>query len=634
MSYCLNPACLHPQNPACLHPQNPAYLHPQNPACLHPQNPDDRKFCQDCGASLRLGDRYRAIKPIGSGGFGRTFLAVDEYLPSHPSCVIKQLFPPKVGTRHAAKAVELFHREAEQLDQLGQHPQIPKLLAHFTQNTYQYLIQSYIGGSTLAQELAQTGGLDQEQIRQMLQDLLPVLQFIHERQVIHRDIKPENIVRQRSDGKLILVDFGASKYTTLSALGKTGTVIGSAGYAAPEQVGGRAIFASDIYSLGVTCIHLLTDVSPFDLFSFADGQWSWHSRLPHPIAADLTHLLDRMVAPAINQRYASAADVLRDLAAIATGMNSSVPMVSPAVIPLLISLPIASWQCTRTLDAHDQCVAAIAISPDGKRFASASFDRTIKLWHLDTATLLGTFTGHLEPVLSLAFSPDGTTLVSGSIDDTIKLWDLSGDSAVRTLAEHSDSILSHAVAISPDGQAIVSGSDDNTVKIWQLSSGRLIRTLRESRAVTSVAISPNGRIVASGSSSNRISLWNLYTGDLLRRLSGHSQDVNSVAFSANGQLLVSGSSDNSIRLWNFQTQKVQTLTGHLDWVNAIALSADDQFLASGSRDHTIKLWSLPDGELRHTLTGHTREVKAIAFSPNSQTLISGSGDRTIRLWRR
>ncbi len=597
-----------------------------------------------------VGDRYRAIKPIGSGGFGRTFLAVDEYLPSHPNCVIKQLFPPKVGTRHAAKAIELFHREAEQLDQLGQHPQIPKLLAHFTQKTYQYLIQSYIDGSTLAQELVQTGGLDEGQIRQVLQDLLPVLQFIHDRHVIHRDIKPENIVRQRSDGKLVLVDFGASKFTTFSTLGKTGTVIGSSGYAAPEQVGGKATFASDIYSLGVTCIHLLTDISPVDLFSFTDGQWSWHSHLPRPIVADLTHLLDRMIAPAINQRYGLAADVLRDLMLTTSGDTSegasgsasgniSPSVALPAIAPSSVtSLPVPvqspSWICIRTLAAHDQCIAAIAVSPDGKRFASASFDRTIKLWHLDTGTLLGTLRGHLEPVLSLAFSPDGAILVSSSIDDTIKLWQVSDRTLVRAIADHSDSILSHSVAVSPDGQAIVSGSDDNTVKIWHLNSGRLIRTLHGSRAVTSVAISPDGRVIASGSSSNSISLWNLYTGGLLHTLSGHSQDVNSVAFTANGQMLVSGSSDNTIRLWNFQSHKVQTLTGHLDWVNAIALSADDQFLASGSRDHTIKLWSLPDGKPRHTLTGHTREVKAIAFRPDGRILISAGGDRTIRIWRR
>ena len=597
-----------------------------------------------------VGDRYRAIRPIGSGGFGRTFLAVDEYLPSHPSCVIKQLFPPQVGTRHAAKVIELFHREAEQLDQLGQHPQIPKLLAHFTQKTYHYLIQSYIDGATLAQELVQTEGLDESQIRQVLQDLLPVLQFIHDRHIIHRDIKPENIVRQRSDGKLVLVDFGASKFTTFSTLGKTGTVIGSSGYAAPEQVGGKATFASDIYSLGVTCIHLLTDISPVDLFSFTDGQWSWHSHLPQPIAADLTHLLDRMIAPAINQRYVSAADVLRDLMSIASGDASgdaseggsgggsggvALPAIAP---PPATSLPVPvqspSWTCIRILAAHDQCIAAIAISPDGKRFASASFDLTIKLWHLDTGTLLGTLRGHSEPVLSLTFSPDGATLVSSSIDDTIKLWNVSDRTLVRAIADHSDSILSHSVAVSPDGQAIVSGSDDNTVKIWHLNSGRLIRTLRGSRAVTSVAISPDGRVIASGSSSNSISLWNLYTGNLLHTLSGHSQDVNSVAFTANGQMLVSGSSDNTIRLWNFQSHKVQTLTGHLDWVNAIALSADDQLLASGSRDHTIKLWSLLDGKPRHTLTGHTREVKAIAFRPDGRMLISGGGDRTIRIWRR
>ncbi|WP_408037444.1 protein kinase domain-containing protein [Tolypothrix bouteillei] len=208
-----------------------------------------------------LAERYRAIKQIGQGGFGKTFLAVDEYKPSQPRCVIKQLFPQAQGTNTLNKASELFKLEAERLDELGHnHSQIPELLAYFTQDNQQYLVQEFIDGHNLAEEVTQNGTYKEQQIVALLQNLLPVLQFVHDKQVIHRDIKPENIIRRR-DGELVLVDFGATKTATPTALAVTGTVIGTQGYTAPEQALGKATFASDIYSLGVTCLYLINSDS-------------------------------------------------------------------------------------------------------------------------------------------------------------------------------------------------------------------------------------------------------------------------------------------------------------------------------------------------------------------------------------
>jgi Ca-activated chloride channel family protein len=186
--------------------------------CQQPVNPREAHNCASCGSELILYQRYRAIKLIGQGGFGRTFLAIDE---SHQSyCVIKQFFPQQQGNRH--KASELFRQEAERLKTLGNHGQIPKLLDHFEdeqtlepslgeKHTYgnRYLIQEFIDGRNLAQELAEEGVFDAVKIRQLLENLLPVLDFIHSHDVIHRDIKPENIVRRYSKGKeeLVLVDF-------------------------------------------------------------------------------------------------------------------------------------------------------------------------------------------------------------------------------------------------------------------------------------------------------------------------------------------------------------------------------------------------------------------------------------------
>ncbi|MBD2136773.1 serine/threonine protein kinase [Anabaena sp. FACHB-1237] len=281
--------------------------------CSKPENPDDVKFCLTCGTKLLLKERYRAIKPIGQGGFGRTFLAVDEDKPSKPPCVIKQFYPQAQGTNTAQKAIELFNQEAVQLDDLGQHPQIPELLAYFTQDNRQYLVQEFINGLNLHQELIKNGVFNEDKIRLLLNDLLPVLQFCHNKKVIHRDIKPENIIRRSSDNKLVIVDFGAAKSATATALNQTGTSIGSPEYVAPEQMRGKAIFASDIYSLGVTCINLLTGRSPFDSYDSHNGVWIWQHFLKTPVSQQLTNIINKMVESIPSQRYQKVAEIIQDL---------------------------------------------------------------------------------------------------------------------------------------------------------------------------------------------------------------------------------------------------------------------------------------------------------------------------------
>ena len=305
-----------------------------NSRCPQPENPGDVKFCLSCGSKLLLKDRYRAIKPIGQGGFGKTFLAVDEDKPSKPPCVIKQFYPQAQGTNTLQKAVELFTLEAVQLDDLGEHPQIPELQAYFTQDDRQYLVQAFIDGQNLAEELAQKGAFSETQIWQLLHDLLPVLQFCHSKGVIHRDIKPENILRDcapRTPGgdrakrhaKLVLVDFGASKSATGKALNQTGTSIGTPEYVAPEQMRGRAIFASDIYSLGATCIRLLTARSPFDSYDINNDTWVWQQHLQTPLSPGLNRILEKMLVSIPIRRYQTADAVLKDL-------NQSPVVATPA----------------------------------------------------------------------------------------------------------------------------------------------------------------------------------------------------------------------------------------------------------------------------------------------------------------
>jgi serine/threonine protein kinase len=278
-----------------------------------------------CGAKLLLKERYRALQLLGQGGFGKTFQAIDESLPRQPLCVIKQFVYQQIDEPTRKIALQLFEEEAQHLATLGTHPQIPKLIDYFAVEGQPYLIQEFIDGQNLEQELIEQGCFNGSQILQLLAALLPVLDFLHRQAipVIHRDLKPANIIRRQWDGQLMLVDFGAAKQATATILAKTGTSIGSPEFSAPEQTKGKPTFASDIFSLGVTCIYLLTQVRPFDLFDVVSDRWVWRDfLLNNPVDATLGEILDKMIANSLPQRYQSAGDVLQALAAEVSIANS------------------------------------------------------------------------------------------------------------------------------------------------------------------------------------------------------------------------------------------------------------------------------------------------------------------------
>ena len=286
------------------------------------------------------------------------------------------------------------------------------------------------------------------------------------------------------------------------------------------------------------------------------------------------------------------------------------------------------------LEQHNGAVNSISFSPDGKMIASASADKTIKLWSLD-GTLPKSLSGHTGIVNSVSFSPDGTLIASASDDKTVKLWKIDG-TLLRTFEGHENRV--NSVSFSPDGKMIASASDDNTVKLWSID-GKLLRTLKGhtnslrdsfTARVNSVSFSPDGKRIASASNDKTVKLWSV-DGTLLRTFTGHTNWVNSVSFSPDGQTIASASTDQTVKLWSKDGRLLHTLTGHTDKVNSVSFSPDGKTIASGSTDQTVKLWSI-DGTLLHTLTGHANWVNSVSFSPDGQTLASASADNTIKLW--
>lgn len=638
-----------------------------NPQCPQPQNTPEAKFCLTCGVKLLLRERYRAVQVIGHGGFGKTFLAVDEDKPSRPPCVIKQFLPQMQG--NSQKAIELFHREAERLDELGKHPQIPELLAHFAQDNHQYLVQEFINGPNLEEELLRQGVFKEAQIRQLLNDLLPVLQFIHYHRVIHRDIKPANIIlRENSQrqGQLVLVDFGAAKVVTDSQVPLMGTVIGSPEYVAPEQTRGQAIYASDIYSLGVTCIYLMTHISPFDLYDIHEDRWIWRDYLKNnSVTPELGKILDKMLAVLPSQRYDSALKVLKDLhpggipAAIARHLQSPpsppppptlrTPISSPpqTLPPRTIQQPTPpqqqrvqplrspSWRCVHTLTGHRSAITGVAFSPDGETLASGSQDQTIEIWRLESGKRWYTLVGHSNWITTIAFSPDSKTLASGSRDQTIEIWDMTKGKRWYTLTGHQDGV--EAVAFSPNGLFLASGSRDKTIEIWNMTKGKRAFTLTGHQdRVYSVAFSSDSQFLASGSRDQTVKIWDLNLAKEIQTLNSHGDWVRSVTFSSTGELLASASRNGMIKIWQHEQEQwrfLRTLRADDQEIFHLVFSPDGKFLMSGDTKGILDIWDVQKGILLETIKAHDSDIFTVAFSPDGQWLATGSYDRTIKLWK-
>ncbi len=260
-----------------------------------------------------IGGRYKIIHSIGKGGFGQTYLAEDQQQPSKPQCVIKQLRPVIDIPQTRQEAQRRLSDEAKTLERLGDHPQIPQLLAHFKENQEFYLVQEFIQGEDLSEYIKRRQRLAEHEIVWLLQDVLEVLIFVHQQRVIHRDIKPANLIRRQLDGKIILIDFGAVKEISTLSVNPQGQlltqVVGTLSYMSPEQLDRNPQFNSDIYALGITAIEALLGELPQK--DSRTGEFIWQERVQ--VNSKLASILNRMIRSKYQERYRSANDVLNDL---------------------------------------------------------------------------------------------------------------------------------------------------------------------------------------------------------------------------------------------------------------------------------------------------------------------------------
>jgi WD40 repeat protein len=286
-----------------------------------------------------------------------------------------------------------------------------------------------------------------------------------------------------------------------------------------------------------------------------------------------------------------------------------------------------------TLRGHRDCVWSIAWSPDGSKLATASWDKTAKVWEAGTGRELHTLDGHQDRVWSIAWSPDGSKLATASADKTAKVWEAGTGRELLTLRGHQDSVQS--IAWSPDGSKLATASADKTAKVWEAGTGRELLTLRGHQdPVQSIAWSPDGSKLATASWDKTANVWEAGTGRELLTLRGHQSPVWSIAWSPDGSKLATASDDKTAKVWEAGAgRELLTLHGHQCSVQSIAWSPDGSKLATASDDRTAKVWETgADRELLTLRPHHQDNVQSIAWSPDGSKLATASYDQTARVW--
>ena len=670
-----------------------------NPDCKQPINIDQAINCDSCGRKLTplLRGRYRTVRALGQGGFGKTFLAVDEDRLK-ARCVIKQFSPQLKSLKALEKAVQLFEQEAMRLNELGEHPHIPSLLAYFEHDQRLYLVQQFIEGETLGQELARRGCFGEQKIREVLAGLLPILKFVHDRNVIHRDITPANIIRRKLDNRLVLIDFGVAKVLQEggSEIAAPGTRIGTEGYAPMEQLrSGRAFPASDLYSLGATCLYLMTQTKPEELYDPVHGNWLWRSKLSEKgvvLTEGLGKILDRMLKDLVSERYQSVAEIMHDLRLVLSqplvksnsqashpkaelaqitrpprSQPSSQPSSQPVSQPSIDDVP--NWHSLEVLRSgtfSDFPNSAIptdiredflkpSIGPTSETTSSTTsaipekLSRSIANKPRTTRPPTGP---QLPPGLAQLSTSDILTHIPDSIPSSSTLNPsssaipisampnllppISGESrpftCIVTLRGHTSWVL--CLAASSDGQTLVSGGLDDRIMVWDLVSSACEKILEgHTKSVNGLAISPDGKTLVSCSDDISLKFWDLPRGVLLRSKSDHTRDINTIAISPDGQFLISGAEDRTVCAWRLNSgELLRSYPEVAGMVRSVAISANGQWIASGGLDNLVRVWSFNTTQLVHRFAGHQKSVLSVAITDSGRLVISGSKDRTIRIW--
>lgn len=557
--------------------------------------------------------RYEILNPLGKGPSGQTFLAQSPGV-AQTSVVIKQIYQPQ----------EPLDVLTQRMRSVGQHPQLPALVDSWQSSEGQFLAFEYIAYPAINQVDPPTWL--PEQITHWLLSLLPVLEHLHSFRLAHGDIRPDNIRQAdirpdtvpnslRPDSLRpdtipnpgpILVDLRITPPLDGQALSVIG---GDAAYAAPEQALGKLVYASDLYSLGLVAIHLLTGFAPFDLYSVADNRWIWPDLVTVPLPNNLSQVLHKLLERSLDSRYTSADQVITDLKKSPT---LSFLDKARAVFPDTDSWP----QPLRALAKNRPLAPQLA---EGPQLPGGAPKPTRQIfWN----PLYQLTTG-----ITAALALRGKILAMGTSQGKLLMCDLAAGPEIYALkGRHRDRIT--ALAFHPQGHILYSACNDGTVKLWDLTTGALKETLSQSGwQPTDLAIAPPYLIVSDG--TGHITLWDLEQLTPCHSFNQHQDWVNGIA--ASGQRLVSVSCDRTLRLWSLSEKRLlETLP--IAPSRALALHPSGSHVIVGHDQGTIDVWHGPTLATKDRLCNVGDGITTLALSPNARLLAVGTDGNTLRVY--
>lgn len=562
-------------------------------------------------------ERYLIIEQLGSGGFSKTYLVRDKYMPNNPLCIVKQLHFEGHNTLTKEDAHTLFDREATILSSLGRSSdRIPILLAYVQNESNPCLVEEYIEGETLEAITAQGKTIKPKEATALLKSVLTVLKFVHEQEIVHQDIKPSNLICRQRDKQYCLIDFGAAirhREPPLKDL-----VLGTPGYIPPEQQAGEATFASDLYALGITVVQLLTGVHPQQFKRHPiTGDFDWQGYLKNrAIPPRLKDILNKLIKPNLNQRYQSATDVLADLSPQHT-------VAKPNIIQSKASLPHEITDSSQSTQS--------ALTPR-RSWRNRRWNPPNRITQLLGWTVGLTIAGGIIINTTTGQISRQTNAFKNTVETYLKEITQRDTLSTEFVRNIPMSAPINQLLITPQN-TIVTANTASQVQLWDLTQGTIQKTLDQAPPNPSkLAVSPNGQWLVATNAQQQITIWNLKTGEVARSFNLEAGAVEAAAFSQDSSRLATSTTNRHMQIWNMETGTLERdfskTTNSEARLTTLFYTPNNQ-LVCGTEDRRLVFWDAKTGEFQRTLLGHTGSIETMKASEDGKTLYSFGTDRLI-----